>query len=150
MSPLAAIAFPPLDPIAVRIGPLAVRWYGLAYVAGFLIAGLVVWWIARRWELGMSADDVVTIVLGCVVGVIIGGRLGYVVFYGLGDYLADPVDIFRVWDGGMSFHGGLVGILVAGVVLARVLRMPWLTLCDLGAVGAPAGIFFGRLANFVN
>ena len=90
------------------------------------------------------------IVLAAIVGVLVGGRLGYVLFYGGNTYLRNPAEILAVWDGGMSFHGGLVGILVAGVVVARTMRIPWLTLCDLGSVGAPIGLFFGRVANFVN
>ena len=84
------------------------------------------------------------------MGVVVGGRLGYVVFYGDGYYWQNPARIPALWDGGMSFHGGLAGILIAGAFVAHSTRMPWLTLCDLGAVGAPIGIFFGRLANFVN
>jgi len=147
---LAAIAFPQLDPVAIRLGPLAVRWYGLAYVTGFVVAGFVLWWLARRWKLGLTGDDAVTIVLAAVIGVVIGGRVGYFLFYGGSAMWSDPFSVLRIWDGGMSFHGGLAGILIAGVVAARVLDMPWLTICDLGTVGAPVGLFFGRLANFVN
>lgn len=150
MTVLAALAFPQVDPVALRLGPLAVRWYGLAYVTGFVVAGLVVWWLAQRWKLGLTGDDVVTIVLAAVIGVLAGGRIGYFLFYGGPAMWRDPLSVLRVWDGGMSFHGGLAGILIAGIVVARVLRMPWLTICDLGTVGAPIGLFFGRLANFVN
>lgn len=146
----AAIVFPALDPIAVRLGPIAIRWYGIAYLMGFLGAAVVIRWLVARWKLNISDDDLLNIVLAAVIGVVVGGRLGYVLFYGDGYYWANPGRIAALWDGGMSFHGGLVGILVAGAVVAVTLRIPWLTLCDLGSVGAPIGLFFGRLANFVN
>jgi phosphatidylglycerol:prolipoprotein diacylglycerol transferase len=147
---LAAIAFPAIDPIAFRVGPFAVRWYGIAYLLGFLGAYLAMRWLVGRWKLNISDDDQLTIVLAAVVGVVVGGRLGYVIFYGGGYYWSHPAQIGAVWDGGMSFHGGLIGILVAAAVVAATMKIPWLTLCDIGSVGAPIGIFFGRLANFVN
>jgi phosphatidylglycerol:prolipoprotein diacylglycerol transferase len=142
--------YPAIDPVALRLGPLAVRWYGLAYLACFLFA----WWLLRRfnkqWKLGVSVDDESFIVLMAVVGTVLGGRLGYVLFYGGPGYWSDPIRIIQIWDGGMSFHGGLAGIMLAGVWVSRRLRIPFLTLCDIGAVAAPLGFGFGRLANFVN
>jgi len=147
---MAALTYPAIDPVAVRIGPFALRWYGIAYLLGFVAAGLIVRWLVRRWELNLSDDDLLTIVLAAVIGVLIGGRLGYVVFYG-GDYFwRNPARILAIWDGGMSLHGGLAGILVAGAIVAASMRVPFLTITDLGAVGAPVGLFLGRLANFVN
>lgn len=147
---MAALAFPAFDPVALRLGPFAVRWYGLAYVAGFLFA----WWILKvldeRWGVGLGPDRRMVVILAALVGVIAGGRIGYVVAYGVGAYYADPLRIFAMWDGGMSFHGGLAGILLAGVWVSRHYKVPFLTLCDIGAVGAPMGILLGRLANFVN
>lgn len=90
------------------------------------------------------------IILAAVAGVLLGGRLGYVIFYGGSEYLRAPLKVLAVWDGGMSFHGGLAGILIAGALVAWRMGIPWLTLCDIGSVGAPVGIFFGRLANFIN
>lgn len=147
---LAAIPFPNIDPVAVRLGPFAVHWYGLAYVAGFIGAYVVLRWLSRRWELGLSDDDLLTVILSAVIGLMIGARLGYVLIYGGATYWQQPANIFAVWDGGMSFHGGLAGILLGGVVAARILRVPWLTLCDIGAVGAPIGLMLGRIANFIN
>ena len=147
---LAAIAFPAIDPIAFQVGPFAVRWYGIAYLLGFLGAYLVMRWLIGRWKLNISDDDLLTIILAAVVGVVVGGRLGYVLFYGDGYYWSHPAQILALWDGGMSFHGGLAGILLAAAVVAATMRIPWLTLCDLGSVGAPIGLFFGRIANFVN
>lgn len=147
---MAALAFPQIDPVAVHLGPLAVRWYGLAYVVGFVAAGLVMWGLNRTWRMGMSDDDVLDTVIAAVLGLMVGARLGYVLFYGGAAYLAEPLRVFAVWDGGMSFHGGLIGILVGGWLASRRVGVPFLRLCDAGAVGAPIGIFFGRLANFVN
>lgn len=146
----ALLPYPGIDPVLVRFGPLAVRWYGLAYVAAFVAAWFVLGWLSERWKLGFSEDDRLEIMLAAVIGVIVGARLGYVVFYNLASYLKAPLTIFAVWDGGMSFHGGLIGIIVAAFVMARRLKAPVLTLCDIGAVAAPIGFFFGRLANFIN
>lgn len=147
---LAAINFPAIDPVAFRLGPVAVRWYGLAYLVGFIGAGALLRWLARRWKLGLSDDDVLTIALAAVIGVVAGGRLGYVLFYGGSFYLRKPLEILAIWDGGMSFHGGLIGALVGGAIAARLVGLPALTMFDLGAVGAPIGLGLGRLANFVN
>lgn len=147
---LAALTYPALDPVAFSLGPIQVRWYGLAYLSAFVASFFISRWLVRRWRLKVTDDDLLSIVLAAVIGVVVGGRLGYVLFYSGGDYLANPLQVFAIWTGGMSFHGGLAGILIAGAVVARILRIPWLTLCDLGAVCAPIGLFFGRLANFVN
>jgi phosphatidylglycerol:prolipoprotein diacylglycerol transferase len=147
---MAVWAYPAIDPVALQLGPLAVRWYGLAYLACFLFA----WWLLvrynRRWRLGLSPDDEAFVMLAAVLGVVLGGRLGYVAFYGAGAYWREPLRILQMWDGGMSFHGGLAGILLAGVVVSRRLHVPYLVLCDIGAIAAPLGFALGRLANFVN
>ena len=139
-----------IDPIAFQIGPVAVRWYGIAYVLGFLLAGLIIYRVAKRWKLGITVEDLLVIVLCVMVGVIVGARLGYCLFYGDGYYLAHPLDILAFNQGGMSFHGGLIGALVAGAVAAKVTGIPYLTLADLGVIAAPLGLFFGRFANFIN
>ncbi len=145
-----ALAFPAIDPIAFSLGPVAVRWYGLAYLSAFVASFFLMRWLSRRWKLALTDDDLLSIVLAAVIGVVVGGRLGYVLFYSGGEYLRNPSQIVAIWSGGMSFHGGLAGILVAGAIVSRVLGVPWLTLCDLGAACAPIGLFLGRLANFVN
>lgn len=139
-----------LNPVAFTLGPLTVRWYGLAYLAGFIVAGIVIWRVARRWELDLTPDDVVSIVIGVAFGVIIGARLGYVLFYGAGYYASHPLEVFATWDGGMSFHGGFVGAVVGGALVCRQYGISIPTVCDLGVIGAPWGLFFGRCANFVN
>lgn len=139
-----------LDPIAFSLGPLVVRWYGLAYVLGFVCAAAIIYFVAKRWKLGMSEDNLLTLMVCAIVGVVLGARIGYVLFYGDGYYLSHPLEILAFNQGGMSFHGGLVGLLIGGAVAARITRIPFLTLADLGSIAAPIGLFFGRCANFVN
>ena len=127
-----------LDPVAFSVGPLSVRWYA------------VMWRTQRRWKLGLTLDDVLSIVLGIVFGIIIGARLFYVVFYGAGYYLENPLEIFMLNHGGMSFHGGLAGAVVGGSIVCWRCGISIPTVCDLGVIGAPIGLFFGRCANFVN
>jgi len=139
-----------ISPIAFAIGPVAVRWYGLAYLAGFLLGGVTIYRVARRWGLDISTDDVLGVIVGIAAGVIVGARIAYVVFYGVGTYLADPLSILMVNQGGMSFHGGLAGAVVGGAIACRAQRLSVATVCDLGAIGAPIGLFMGRCANFAN
>lgn len=139
-----------LDPIVFSVGPFAVRWYGLAYVFGFVVAGLFIWRVAKRWRVRIDEDAVMTIMLCVVVGVIFGARLGYCLFYGNGAYLANPLEILQFNKGGMSFHGGLIGALLSGIVAAKITGIPYLTLADIAVIGAPWGLFFGRCANFIN
>lgn len=139
-----------LDPIAFSLGPLVVRWYGLAYVLGFVCAAAIIYFVAKRLKLGMSEDNLLTLMVCAIVGVVLGARIGYVLFYGDGYYLSHPLEILAFNQGGMSFHGGLVGLLIGGAVAARMTRIPFLTLADLGSIAAPIGLFFGRCANFVN
>ncbi len=147
---MAVWAYPHIDPVALQIGQVMVRWYGLAYLAGFAAAILVAWSLNRRWGLGLTAAQLSDVLLAAALAVIVGGRLGYVLFYNLGHYLEDPLEIIAVWDGGMSFHGSLAGLMLAAVYMGRRTGIGFLRLTDLGAVGTPVGIFLGRLANFVN
>lgn len=139
-----------LDPVALQLGPLQVRWYGLAYVAGFICAFIVLFDLSRRWRVRIDEDSFFVIVFSVIIGVIFGGRLGYVLFYGDGYYLQHPMEILAFNKGGMSFHGGLIGVLIGGFVAAKITKIPFLTLADMGAVGGAIGLFFGRCANFVN
>src|SRR3954462_9028091 len=141
---------PNIDPIAFSIGPLAVRWYGLMYLAGFAIGwGLATPRIARGMAPGTRGqlDDMVFYTL---LGVILGGRLGYVLFYKPAYYLSHPLEIFFVWQGGMSFHGGLLGVLIAMAVFSRKTRKHWLDIMDFIAPLVPLGLAAGRLGNFIN
>lgn len=139
-----------LDPVAFALGPFEVRWYGLAYVLGFILVALILWRTAKRWKLDINSDAVLTVIFCGIIGIIFGARLGYVLVYGNGYYLAHPAEILAFNQGGMSFHGGLVGGLLSGIVSAKITRIPYLTLADLCCIGAPLGLFFGRCANFVN
>lgn len=144
------LTYPNIDPIAFSIGPLSVRWYGLMYLAGFA-AG---WWLGlRRIKQGLAPvnskqlDDLLFLV---VLGVILGGRLGYVLFYKPGHYFSHPLEILAIWQGGMSFHGGLLGVMVAMTWAAYRHKIDWLRLMDYVAPLIPPGIAAGRLGNFIN
>ena len=139
-----------LDPVAFAIGPFAVRWYGLAYLAGFVFAAIVIYRRQRHWGFDLTQDDLVSIMTGIAFGVIAGGRLGYVLFYGKGYYLAHPLHIIMLNEGGMSFHGGLIGAVVGAYIVCRELNICFPTICDLAVCGGPIGLFLGRCANFVN
>lgn len=139
-----------LDPIAFTIGPFTARWYGLAYVLGFVCAIGIMYLVGKRWKIRLNFDQLCTILLCAMLGVIIGGRIGYILFYSFDHYLANPLAIFNFAEGGMSFHGGFVGALVAGIVAAKLIKMPYLSLVDLAIIGVPVGLFFGRCANFIN
>ncbi len=139
-----------LDPVLFTVGPFSVRWYGLAYVAGFIIAGFIIWRTARRWRVRFNDDALMTIMLCAVVGILLGARLGYCLFYGNGYYFTHPLEILAFNQGGMSFHGGLIGGLLSGIVAAKLTGIPYLTLADIAVIGAPWGLFFGRCANFIN
>ena len=139
-----------LNPIAFQAGPITIYWYGLAYVFGAFITGTVMYRVQKRWGLGLTIDDVTSVMVGVVFGLLIGARLFYVVFYGDGYYFAHPLEILAVNQGGMSFHGGLVGGVIGGVLACRMLRISAWTIADLAVVGAPLALCLGRCANFVN
>ncbi|TAE82060.1 MAG: prolipoprotein diacylglyceryl transferase [Alphaproteobacteria bacterium] len=146
-----ALTFPNIDPIAIAIGPLAIRWYALAYIAGIMGAWWYIGWIERKRPPALLnkllRDDM--IVYG-VLGVVLGGRLGYTLFYNLPYYLEHPLDMLKMWNGGMSFHGGTLGVIIAFFVFSRVKKIPYLGLMDRICCAVPIGLFFGRLANFIN
>ncbi len=153
---LMALPFPQIDPVAFGIGPVQVRWYGLAYLAGFvlgwlymrrLLAAPEIWRGARSPMKPAQADD---FLLWAALGTVIGGRAGYVLLYEPDVFLADPGRIFAVWQGGMSFHGGLIGVTLAIYGFSRFYRVPLLSVGDLASAAVPIGLFFGRLANFIN
>ena len=153
---LLAIPFPAIDPVALRIGPLAVKWYGLAYVAGLLLGRFYVKALLQQGRLWPSQkrpftpEKVDDLLLFMTVGVLLGGRLGYVLFYQPRFFLANPLEIAAVWNGGMSFHGALLGSIVAIVLFARRIGAELWSVMDLAAAATPMGLFFGRLANFIN
>ncbi len=145
------LVHPQFDPVAIHLGPLAVRWYGLMYLLGFLAL-----WLLGRYRLraqpwhGATAKHLEDLIFFGVLGVVLGGRLGYVLFYKFGYYLAHPLEIFAVWQGGMSFHGGFLGVLVASMFFAHTRGMSFLALMDFLAPLVPLGLAAGRLGNFIN
>jgi phosphatidylglycerol:prolipoprotein diacylglycerol transferase len=149
------LSFPIIDPIAISIGPIAIRWYALAYVAGLLggwfyakrLAARADLWGALRQPKPIDVDDLIVWV---ALGVVLGGRVGYVLFYNLSTYLSQPSEIFAIWRGGMSFHGGFLGAILAIVLFARSRSLNPLAMLDMAAVVTPIGLFFGRIANFIN
>ena len=147
---MLVLPFPNIDPVAFEAGPLVVRWYALAYIFGLLIGWKYAVWLNRR-PVGLvpkaALDDFLA---WAVIGIVLGGRLGYVLFYQPGYFLENPLAVFELWHGGMSFHGGLIGIILAMVLFARRRGLPFLALTDLVAAAGPIGLFLGRLANFVN
>lgn len=145
---------PEFDPVALQLGPLAIRWYGLMYLVAFAaFYALGRWRLAhthQRAATGLAAADVEDLLFHGVLGVVIGGRLGYVLFYKPAYYLQHPLEIFAVWQGGMAFHGGLIGVLVACAWFARSKGLPFLVLMDFVAPLVPLGLAAGRLGNFIN
>jgi len=135
------------DPVALEIFSLEIRWYSLAYIMGILIG----WFLAKKFLIGKNIytrfDDYITYV---IIGLILGGRIGYVLFYNLGFYINNPLDVFKLWQGGMSFHGGVLGIIIASILFAKKNNDDVYEYLDVIALVAPIGIFFGRLANFIN
>ncbi len=144
------IVLPDFDPVALHLGPLQVHWYGLAYLVGIVGAILLGRWRARQPHSPVSRSAVFDLVLFCALGAIIGGRLGYVVFYHFWEYAADPIAVLKIWEGGMSFHGGLLGAICGILVFGKKNAIPLLKLTDFLAPLCAVGLFFGRLANFVN
>lgn len=154
--PLTVLTFPQIDPVLLQIGPLAVHWYGLGYVVGILFA----WWYARRlvtndrlWGPGGSAISPVDIddfLIWAAAGVVLGGRLGYILFYDFARYIENPASIFAVWQGGMSFHGGLTGVTIAMILFARRRGFSIWSLFDIIAAGVPVGFGLVRVTNFIN
>lgn len=156
MVPLSALPFPNVDPVAVQLGPLAIHWYGLGYVVGILTG----WWYARRllanarlWageKPAMTVRALDDFVLWAAVGIVAGGRLGYILFYDLARYLQNPLDIFAVWQGGMSFHGGLLGVTLAMILFALRRGINVWSLFDIVSAVTPIGLGLVRVANFIN
>ncbi len=152
----AVVSFPAIDPIAFSIGPLAVHWYGLAYVAGILLGWLVARDLLRRpnlWPNGAppaTVEQIDDFILWVAIGIVAGGRIGYILFYDFSAVATNPMRAIEVWNGGMSFHGGFLGAALAMVFFARKHLVPLWSLFDIVASVAPLGIFFGRVANFIN
>ncbi len=153
--PISVIPFPNIDPVLISIGPFAIRWYALAYIFGVLFGwayGRAIIRNERYWggpaPLTLQAFD--DFIIWVTLGIILGGRTGYVLFYNLPHYIQHPLEIFEMWNGGMSFHGGFIGCVIAVMVFATLCKIPILSLGDIICAVAPIGLLLGRLANFVN
>lgn len=147
---MIGLAYPDISPVMLQIGPMAIRWYSMAYLAGIL-AG---WWLvgkrAKKFSLNMGKHDLEDIAFYMTLGIILGGRLGYVLFYGGDVFWRHPLEILQIWHGGMSFHGGIIGVIAALWLVSRKLKYSFLSLTDIISPVVPIGIFLGRLANFAN
>lgn len=145
------LTHPQFDPVAFQLGPFAVHWYGLMYLLAFgLVLVLGRWRIKHQPWTGWTNKMLDDALFYGVLGVILGGRLGYILFYKPGDFLAHPLDIFKVWEGGMSFHGGFLGVILAMALFARSRKLRWLSVTDFIAPLVPLGLATGRLGNFIN
>ena len=144
------ITFPEIDPVIFHVGPLSVRWYGLMYLLGFGAAYALISHLSRLRNLALSRDGVSDLLFFGVLGVVLGGRLGYVLFYNPAQYFSRPLEVFAVWQGGMSFHGGMLGVVVAVVIFCRRRKLPILLTGDVVVASSAIGLGLGRIGNFIN
>jgi len=142
--------FPEIKPYIFKIGTLEVRWYGLMYILGFLAAYLIAVSDAKRKKLPLTKDDIADLIFAMAVGLIVGARIGYALFYNVSYYFANPFRVFAVWEGGMSFHGGLIGVVIAALYYSRKKKIGFFQIADLITPAAPIGLGLGRLGNFIN
>lgn len=153
--PVAALPFPNIDPVLVSIGPFAIRWYALAYILGILLGWVYARWMIRTKRLWagqppMTVTDYDDFIVWITIGIILGGRTGYVLFYNPAYFAAHPFEVLQLWNGGMSFHGGFAGCVLAVLLFAWRRNISVLSLGDLTCAAAPVGLFLGRIANFIN
>ncbi len=144
------IPYPNISPEIVRIGPFAVRWYGMMYLIGFASSYFLVRYQIKKKGLKISKDCVESLYSYLILGLLLGARLGYVVFYNLSYYIQHPLEIFAIWHGGMSFHGGLIGSVIAGILFCKKLKIDVWQIADIVIATAPIGLGLGRLGNFIN
>ena len=144
------LEFPNINPIALDLGIIKIRWYALSYIVGILLSWFLILKIIKIKKIDLNSKEISDLVSNCMIGIIIGGRLGYVFFYNPEYYSNNLLEIFKIWNGGMSFHGGFIGVIFAVIYSSKLFKIPILTFADLIAIVAPVGLFFGRLANFIN
>ena len=144
------LSYPSINPTIVKLGPIQIRWYGVMYILGFTASYLLVKYQIRKKRLDIDNNVINDLFLYLIIGLIIGARFGYVVFYNLAFYFSHPLKLLAVWEGGMSFHGGLIGIVLFAIIFVRKRRIDFWQLADLIAVTAPIGLGLGRLGNFIN
>ena len=150
LMPFFVIPFPAIDPVAISLGPVAIRWYALAYIVGLLIGWRYCLALAGRSPHLAGRQDVDDFLVWATLGVVLGGRIGYVLFYKPGYYVFHPLEALYVWHGGMSFHGGALGVTIAIVLFTRARKIPLFAFSDIITEAIPIGLFFGRIANFIN
>ena len=148
--PLLTIPFPAINPVAVSFGPFAIRWYALAYIAGLVIGWRYCLGLARRQPYLVNSGDVDDFLVWATLGVVLGGRIGYVLFYNPRYYFIHPRQVLFVWQGGMSFHGGAIGVTLAILLFTAIRKIPLFAFSDIITEAIPIGLFFGRIANFIN
>jgi phosphatidylglycerol:prolipoprotein diacylglycerol transferase len=148
--PLFAIPFPSIDPVAISLGPFAIRWYALAYIGALLIGWRYCLVLAGRLPHFVGRQDIDDFLVWATLGVVLGGRVGYVLFYKPGYYVYHPIEALYVWHGGMSFHGGALGVTIAIILFTGARRIPLFAFSDIITEAIPIGLFFGRIANFIN
>lgn len=144
------IPYPNINPVAFQIGPISARWYGIMYVIGFAASYILVKKQLQKRQKDFGTIDIDNLYIFLILGLIVGARLGYAIFYNLSDYIKNPLEIFAVWHGGMSFHGGLIGTIVAGVIFSVKYKIDFWKLADIVIVTVPIGLGLGRLGNFIN
>ena len=144
------LEFPNINPVAIDLGIIQIRWYAISYIAGILFSWGFILNIIKFKNLKIDNKVISELISNSMIGIIIGGRLGYVIFYNPDYYLNNLLEVFKLWNGGMSFHGGFIGVIFAVIYSSKISKTPILILADLIAIVAPIGIFFGRLANFIN
>ncbi len=145
-----AISIPYINPVAIELGPLAIRWYSIAYIVGIIAGIAYLKFLAKKSKFTLSTCFFDDLFIGSVIGIVLGGRLGFITFYQPLYYFAHPLDIIKIWHGGMSFHGGIIGFTIAIMIIAKKHNLSSWKLLDLCACVAPIGIFLGRIANFIN
>jgi phosphatidylglycerol:prolipoprotein diacylglycerol transferase len=144
------IEFPNINPIALDLGLLQIRWYAISYVTGILLSWFLILKIIKIKKINIDNQTISELISNSIIGIIVGGRLGYVIFYNYEYFSNNLLEIFKVWNGGMSFHGGLIGVIIAVIYTSKRTKTSLMLLADLGAIVSPVGIFFGRIANFIN
>ena len=147
---MVGLEYPDISPIIFSLGPIAIRWYSMAYLVGIISAWILIKRNVKRNNIPLTKENIEDLVFDVTLGIILGGRLGYVVFYGTSMFWENPLQILAIWNGGMSFHGGIIGVILALWYFSHQVNMPFLKVTDLVVLYVPIGIFLGRLANFIN
>jgi len=144
------LRFPQIDPVAFQLGPIEVHWYGIMYLIGFLAAWALAMYRANKPNSGWRSNQIADLIFYSAIGVIIGGRLGYMLFYQFSTFIHNPMTLFQIWQGGMSFHGGLLGVAIASLIYSRLQNRNWFDVLDFLAPLVPVGLAAGRIGNFIN